>query len=152
MPLVTSEQFSTATVITLRRVDKRNALSRALIAELRVAFEVTRVDLDAPDGPGRAKPDDRPVVTGAAPSLGLPAVAHVERASRHNQIVTMAEEHIAAREDAPALLYRRQINLAATHQQSLPVGQDLSVNAQAGHTSIGVNLQAQVRKAALVAD
>lgn len=42
MPLVTSEQVGTATVITLERTDKRNALSRALIADLRVAFEGTR--------------------------------------------------------------------------------------------------------------
>jgi len=42
MPLVTSEQVGTATVITLERADKRNALSRALIAELRSVIEGTR--------------------------------------------------------------------------------------------------------------
>src|SRR4029079_773022 len=42
MPLVTSEQVGTAAVITLERADKRNALSRALIAELRSVIEGTR--------------------------------------------------------------------------------------------------------------
>src|SRR5262245_54013607 len=42
MPLVISEQVGTAIVITLERTDKRNALSRALIADLRVAFEGMR--------------------------------------------------------------------------------------------------------------
>jgi methylglutaconyl-CoA hydratase len=42
MPLVTCEQVGTAAIITLDRADKRNALSRALIAELGSAIEGTR--------------------------------------------------------------------------------------------------------------
>jgi len=44
MPLVTTDHIGAAAVITLDRADKRNALSRALIADLGVAFETARDD------------------------------------------------------------------------------------------------------------
>jgi methylglutaconyl-CoA hydratase len=44
MPWVASDRIGNAEIVTLDRADKRNALSRALIADLRVAMERARDD------------------------------------------------------------------------------------------------------------
>ena len=79
----------------------------------RVALEVARVDFDPPNRARGPEPDDRPVVPRPAPPLRLPAVAHVRRVARHDQVVARAEEHVAARDDQAAVLDRREIDVAA---------------------------------------
>jgi hypothetical protein len=71
----------------------------------------------------RAAPaDDGPIVTGPAPPLGFPAVAHIYRSSRHDQIVTVAKEHVAARKHHAATLDCGQIYLAANLLEAIPIG------------------------------
>src|ERR1700753_3039169 len=52
-----------------------------------VAFEVRGVNLDAFDLARSAEPYDAPVMSGAAPPLRLPPVAHVSAATRHDEVV-----------------------------------------------------------------
>ena len=77
----------------------------------RVALEVMGVDLHALDRAGGAEPNDRPVVAAAATAPRLPAVAHVRAAPGHDQVLAVAEEHVAARDDEAAVLHRREIDL-----------------------------------------
>ena len=111
----------------------------------RVPFEMARVDLDAPNRARRAEPDDRPVVPGAAAPLGFPAVAHVPRVARHDQVVPRSEEHVAAGDDHAAVFDRGEIDVAAP-AQPLPVGHDVAVDAQPGDAAVGEDSQSHVRR------
>src|SRR5437763_4125735 len=51
-----------------------------------VPTEVRRVNLDTPDAARRAETYDAPVVSGPASALRLPAVAHVEAATGHDEV------------------------------------------------------------------
>src|SRR5207244_6877242 len=62
----------------------------------KVTFEIRRIDFETTDLPNGAQLDDNPVVAWPATAFCLPAIAHVHRAPRHDQIVSMAKEHIAA--------------------------------------------------------
>ena len=91
-------------------------------------------------------------MTGSAPSLGFPAVAHVYRSPRHDQIVTVAKEHVAAGKHHAATLDRGQINLAANLLQAIPVRNYLAKHTQTRDATVGINLEAQVRPAFVAVD
>ena len=122
-------------------------LERATLGE--VAFEVRRVYLEATYASRRAESDDRPIVPRPAAPFGFPAIAHVRGAARHNQIMTMAEKHIAARKHQPAILDGPKIDLSANLFQAIPIRHDFAVNAQARHAAIGVDFETKVRPALL---
>src|SRR5437763_2340780 len=64
-----------------------------------VPTEVRGVNLDTLDSSRRAETYDAPIVSGAAPTFSLPAVAHVEAAARHYEIVPVSEKFVARRND-----------------------------------------------------
>ena len=59
----------------------------------------------------------------------------------------MAEELVARGGDEPAILDRRQVDVAPAARDALPVGHGLAVNPEPGHATVRVNLEAQVREA-----
>src|SRR5256885_9200076 len=79
----------------------------------KISFEPGSVDLETPKVARSAEPNDRPIITRAAPSFGFPTITHIQRAARHNQVMTMAEKHVATREHQSAIFYRGQIELTA---------------------------------------
>src|SRR5262245_15626275 len=110
----------------------------------RVPLEVTRVHLDAPYGSDSAQTHARPVVTGAAPALRFPAVAHVRRVARHDQVVTRTIEHVAACDDEATMLRRGQVDIAAAREPR-PIGHDVAVNTKPRDAAIRENAQPQMR-------
>src|SRR5262249_34970777 len=78
-----------------RHIDGVTAFQRAALRK--IALEPRSIDFQPANMTGLPEPDDGPIMAGPAPSLGFPAVTHVSGASRHDQIVTMTEEHVAAR-------------------------------------------------------
>src|SRR6185503_14616140 len=110
------------------------AFKRAALWE--VSFEPGRVHFQASNMAGRAELDDRPVVTRAAPALSFPTVAHVGRPSRHDQIVPVAEEHVAASEHHSAVFDGREIDIATNLPQAVPLRCYLAVHLQTRHPAI----------------
>src|SRR6476659_6484695 len=82
----------------------------------RVSLEIARVHFDAADDPGKAEAQDRPVVTGPASPLRFPAVVHPERRAGKNEVVPLAEEHVARAENESAVLQGREVDLLAGHR------------------------------------
>ena len=64
----------------------------------------------------------------------------------------MAEKHVAARKHQPAILDRRQIDLAANLFQTIPIRHDFAVSAQARHPAIGIDFETKMRPALLARD
>ena len=62
--------------------------------------------------PRSAELDDYPIVAWTTATFCFPAITHVRGASGHDQVVTMTEEHVAAREYEPAVFSRSKIDLA----------------------------------------
>src|SRR5260221_152753 len=87
----------------------------------RIALEMPRVDFDAFDRAGRTESDDGPVVAAAATATRFPTVGHASGFARHDQIVAMAEKHVARGDDDAALLDRGEIHLSAP-PDTLPLG------------------------------
>src|SRR3989449_6385415 len=125
------------------RWSKRARLETAVT--WRVAFEVARVDLDAPDCSWRAKPDDRPVVTGTATPPRLPAIAHVPRVAWHDEVVARSEKHVAARDDHASVLHCGEIDLAAPPQPR-PIRHDVAVDAQPRDAAVRIDPQPKMRR------
>src|SRR5262249_2248122 len=94
---------------------------------------------------GRSQSNDCPIVSGPATPLCFPSVTHVGGASRHDQVVTMTEEHVAARQNAATILNGRQVGITADLPQWIPGRHNFTVNAQARYAAIGINLEAQMR-------
>src|SRR3954470_21575989 len=88
--------------------------------------------------------DDRPVVARPAPAFRLPAVVHAEGWAGQDEIVAVAEEHVAAARDEPAVFHRREIDVAAVPRQALPVRRDLAVDPQPGDAAVRINVESQV--------
>jgi hypothetical protein len=78
---------------------------------------------------------------------GFPAVAHVYRSPRHDQIVTVAKEHIATGKHHAATLNRRQINLTANLLEAIPIRNDFAKHTQTRDATVGVNFETKVRPA-----
>src|SRR5437868_12199028 len=96
---------------------------------------MNRIDDDALDSSFMPELHDHPVVTRAATPLRFPAVTHVHAASRHDEVVTMAEEHVARFNDARTVLDCREVDFAALCELR-PVRCRLAMHAQAGHTAV----------------
>src|SRR6266699_2537947 len=56
----------------------------------------------------------------------------------------LSEKHIAARKHKPTILDRGEIDLAADLFHTIPVRRSFTVNAQARHTTIGINLETKM--------
>jgi hypothetical protein len=107
---------------------------------------VVGVQLQALHAAACREPHDRPVVAGAAAAARLPAVAHVRRAPGQDQVLAVAEEHVAAHHDEAAVLHRRQVqHLAAREPRG--IGPRFAVHAQPRHAAVGIDVEAQVRQA-----
>ena len=91
-----------------------------------------------------AELDDRPIVTWTTAPLCFPAVAHVRRSSGHDQVVTMTKEHVAAREHQAAVFDRREIDLATSAFESVPIGHDFAVDAQSRDTTVRIDLETKM--------
>src|ERR1700682_951481 len=98
----------------------------------------------------RSQLDDHPIVSWTTPAFCLPAVTHVYRAPRHDQIVPMTEKHVAARKHQAPALYRRQIYFATNLFQTMPVLHDLAIDAQPRYATIGINPETQMSKTLVV--
>src|SRR5438105_4149507 len=96
------------------------------------------------------KLDDDPIVSGTAASFRLPTVAHICRATGHDQIVPMAKKHITARKHEPAILHRSQIEVATNAPESIPIGRHFAIDAQSRHATIRIDFETQMREALLV--
>ena len=82
-------------------------------AARRISLVVIRVDLDAMQRASRGQLHDRPVVPLPAPATRLPAITHVCRSARHDEVVPVAEEHVAAEQRLAAVLGRGEVYLGA---------------------------------------
>src|SRR5205085_3808077 len=102
---------------------------------------MSRINFNAINLAALPQLNDDPIVSRPTPTLRLPTVAHILRASGHNEIVAMTEEHVAAINDAPAVLNSSQINLASAPPYAFPVGRDLAINSQARDTSVRVDFK-----------
>src|SRR6476620_9127202 len=61
---------------------KRTALRK-------ISLEPGGIDFEPANIAGPSQLNDGPIVTGPAPALGFPAIAHIYRSPRHDQIVTV---------------------------------------------------------------
>src|SRR6266496_2059681 len=86
-----------------------------------VALEVCRVHFGAANGARASQAQDCPIMTRPPPTPGFPAIAHVAAAARQDQVVAGPEEHVARRENEPAVLDRREIHFASRSGESVPV-------------------------------
>ena len=128
-----------------RYVDRIATLQRTTFGK--ISFEPGSVDLETPKVARLAEPNNRPIITRATASFGLPAVTHVQRPAGHDQVMTMTEEHVAAREHQPAIFYRGQIELTAESRQTIPVRLYIAVNSQPSDAAVRKNLKPQMRPA-----
>ena len=117
-----------------------------------IALKMRCIDLDPRDRAGSAEFDDAPVVAGAASPLRFPAVAHILCKARHYQIVPVAKKHIARQRHVAAILGRREVDLAVSLFQGVPIGQHIAVNAKPRDAAVRVDLEPQMRHAAGVFD
>src|SRR5213075_474846 len=62
----------------------------------KVSLEPGSIDFEPSNVSRPPKLHDCPIVSGSAPSFGFPAVAHVCSPPRHDQIMAVAKEHVAA--------------------------------------------------------
>ena len=96
----------------------------ALPLKWRVSTSTRRI---VPAAPSRTIVQSWP---GPAAPLGLPAVAHVRRVARHDQVVPRAEEHVAARRRRRRRARPRRGRRRPARRSRVPVGDDLAVDAQ----------------------
>src|SRR5688572_31191629 len=88
--------------------------------------------------------DDGPIMAGAATAFRFPAVAHVGGAARHDQVVTMSKEHVAARDHECAVFDGCEIDVAAGTFEPFPLRRDDAVNAQPRDAAVREDLEPQV--------
>src|SRR4051794_38745610 len=98
---------------------------------------------------GTSEFDDGPIVTWTTTPFSFPAVAHVCRAARHDQVVTMTEEHVATGEHETAVFYRREIDVARA-LELIPIGYDFAIDAQPRYAAIGKDLETKMRDSFVV--
>ncbi len=79
-----------------------------------------------------------------SPATRLPAVAHVGRAPGHDQVVLRPEVHVARAQDEAAVPDRGQVDEPLRAHETRHVDRHLSVHAEPGHPSVGVDAQADV--------
>src|SRR6185503_21346898 len=101
------------------------------------------VNFDAVNLSRAAELDDGPIMTWTTSSFCFPAVAHVCRATGHDQVVTVAEEHVATGKHEAAVFHRREIDVARA-LELIPIGDDFAVNAQPRHATIGEDLETKM--------
>src|SRR5689334_1284983 len=94
--------------------------------------------------------DGGPIMTWTTTPFRFPAVAHVCRATGHDQVVPVAEEHVAAGKYEAAVFDRRQIDVATRAFQLIPIGYDLAVDAQPRDATVRENLETKMRDAFIV--
>src|SRR5262245_24896712 len=82
-------------------------------------------------------------MTRTATALRLPAIAHVRRVARHDQVVPRPEEHVAAGDDEAAVLRGREIYIAA-FAEPIPVGDDVAVRPKPRDTAVWVDAETQM--------
>src|SRR6266566_9455403 len=78
-----------------------------------VSLEVVGVELDAIDRAATTEAHHGPVMPRSATPFRLPAIAHVCRASWHDEILTVTVVHVTAADDEAAILDRREVGLAS---------------------------------------
>src|SRR5690242_850920 len=108
------------------------------------------VDFDAMNVSGAAEFDDGPIVTWTTTAFSFPAVAHVCRATGHDQVVAVAEEHVATGQHEAAVFHSRQIDVAAGAFQLIPIGYDLAVDAQPRDAAVRIDFEAKMCDAFVV--
>src|SRR5258707_4877422 len=118
---------------------------RAALRE--ISLEVRCIHFNSPYDSRHAEFEHDPVMARAAPPLRFPAVSHVFRASRHQQVPRRAKKLIARGGHASAVLDRRKVDLPA--RNLFFVRHNFSVCAQPRDAAIRKNVQTQMRKAAL---
>ena len=108
-----------------------------------VAFEVQGVDDDAFDFARGAQRDDDPVVARRAAAGGFPTVAHVDAATRVEDVAHATEMLIGAGQCAAAIECRGQVELLVVANRA-PVAVRNAVHAQTGDAAVRVDIEAQV--------
>src|SRR5687768_18443765 len=107
------------------------------------------IDLDAANRSWAAEPDDRPVVSRPSATARLPSVSNMCRSAGKDEILAMAEEHVAAHYDPPAVLHRCQIDVTRADERG-PIGGDLAVNTKARDSAIGKDVETNVSQRLVV--
>src|SRR5882724_3198843 len=136
----------------VRRIDGR-ILGRSRLQRARVwiiSFEVGCVDLHAMNRAWNPEFQDYPIVARAAPAFRFPAVAHVFRTIRHQEVPGSAIKLITGDDHAASIFHRDQIDFRARQQAG--AGEGFAMNTQASDASVGVNLQTQMSKPGTVLD
>lgn len=95
--------------------------------------------------------DDHPVVARFAPAPRLPAVAHVDPASRRQQRMRRAEVRVVPGDRPAAVLHGAEVD-ALVRITLVPVALHLTVHAQSCHPAVGIDVEPHVRPGALVVD
>src|SRR5438034_696038 len=129
-----------------RRVERRGALPIAALdaaRRRRIALEMIRVELRAYDRAASREANDRPVVSGASAPFRLPAVSHMRGAAGQDEVLSMAEEHVAANDHVTAVLHRRQIDTVTLERLRLET--DFAVRPEARDTAIRIDIEPQMR-------
>src|SRR3569832_1715760 len=93
--------------------------------------------------------DDGPIMTWTTTPFSFPPVAHVSRATRHDEIVAVAEEHVATGKYEAAVFHCGEIDMAGA-LELIPIRYDLAVAAQPRHAAIREDLETKMRDAFVV--
>src|ERR1051325_4530175 len=92
------------------------------LATLRkVSLEPRRINFQTTNASRPAKLNNGPIVSRPATAFSFPAVTHVGRSARHDQIVAVTKKHIATREHASAVLHPPPLDLSADELEPLPI-------------------------------
>ncbi|MGF6921286.1 hypothetical protein OKW28_005483 [Paraburkholderia sp. 40] len=109
------------------------------------------VDFDLADHARLRERDDRPVVARLATTTRFPAVAHIHAATRHQQRRGRAEVLVVRADQIRAVFHRREIELLGAARAG-PVDLRLTVNTQTRDAAVRIDVHAQMRVRARVAD
>src|SRR5687767_8027214 len=140
-----------------RRPPRRPGIESMLVTALdhdssgRVSLEVIGVELYTFDVSSPREPDYCPVVPGSTAPLRLPSVAHVCRPAGKDQVLPVAVVHVAAGDDESAVLHRREVDFTLRREHAL-VGLDVTMNPQTCDSTVGKNVEPEVRHLALIFD
>ena len=111
-----------------------------------VALVVIGVQLHTLDGAGTAQTYDRPVVARAPPALRFPSVAHVRGSAGQDEVLPMAEEHVATDHAEAAILQRGQVDGCIA--DSFLHWPHITVHAKPRHAAIRKDIEPKVREPA----
>src|SRR5687767_11513294 len=104
------------------------------------------VELDTVNDATPGEPNDRPVVARTAASLRLPAITHVSRRTRQDEILPVPIVHVAAGQDEASIPERGKIHFATRCERAFG-RHHLSMHTRPRDASIRKNVETNVRYA-----